>query len=270
MNVYKTLNQMIDYMEENLEEKIEYSKLAQMLGVNEYTMQRIFTILCNISLSEYIRNRRLSNAGYDLYHKSASVMETAVKYQYDNATSFSRAFEKFHGIKPSQVKKQPQGLKIFTKIHFDETQEIEKQNMEYSIVEKEELVLYGEPIKTTTKEISKDAPEHFQNMIKKYVPKYGYPNYGMVEYEDRFQNIVTQYWVLYDKKIPGLQKYVIPKCKWLLFHIPSYNPKDIQEVSHQFYLEFLPSCKYNLKNIPELEHYDNDNDTTDFLVPIED
>ncbi len=268
MNVYKSLNEVIEYIETNLEEEIAYTKLAQILGVNEYTMQSVFSLLCNISLSEYIRKRRLSNAGYDLSQTNEKVMEIAIKYQYDNATSFSRAFEKFHGIKPSSVKKQPEGLKVFAKIHFDEQQEIAKPSMKYSIIETEELVLYGEEKKTTTEKIGEDAPKHFQEVIKKYAKAYGYPNYGMVVYQDRFQDIVNGYWVLYDKKIPELKKYIIPKSKWLVFHIPNENPKDIQEVSHRFCDEFVPSCKYNLREIPELEYYHDG--MTEFMVPIED
>ena len=51
-----------------------------------------------------------------------------------------------------------------------------------------------------------------------------------------------------------------------MFRINSQRANDIQEMSHKFYLEFLPSCKYNLREIPELEYY-HDN-VTDFLVPI--
>lgn len=268
MNIYKSLNEITEYIDNNLEEEIDYEKLSRFLGVNVYTMKRLFTLIAGIPLSEYIRKRRLSNAGYDLYNENVKVIDIAIKYQYDNATSFSRAFEKFHGIKPSQVKKDPDGLKIFTKIHFDENKEIVKQNMEYSIIEREEIVLYGEKIKTNTQNIGQDAPKHFQDVIKKYCPTYGEPNYGMVVYEDRFEDIVDSYWVLYDKPIPKLEKYVIEKSKWLVFHIPSYKPKDIQEMSHQFYKEFVPSCKYNLKAIPELEYYHDG--ITDFMVPIED
>lgn len=268
MNIYKSLNEIIDYVESNLEEKIEYSKLAQMLGVNEYTMQSVFSLLCNISLAEYIRNRRLSNAGYDLLQTNQKIIDIAIKYQYNSATSFSRAFEKFHGIKPSQVKKEPEGLKVFAKIHFDEKQEIAKQNMEYSVVQKEEIVLYGESIKTTEQKISKDAPKHFKEVKNKYGKDYGFPDYGMTTYKDRVENVVNAYWVLYSKKVPGLKKVVIPKSKWLVFHVPSDSAEEIQEVTNQFYIEFLPSCKYNLKNIPELEYYYDDK--TDFMVPIED
>ena len=67
MNIYVELNKIIEYIEDHLEEKIEYKELAKKIGVNEYTFQRIFSLISNISVSEYIRNRRLSNAGQDIY-----------------------------------------------------------------------------------------------------------------------------------------------------------------------------------------------------------
>ena len=119
MNIYKSLNEITEYIDKNLEEEISYDVLAKMLGVNVYTMQRLFTMIAGLSLSEYIRKRRLSSAGYDLYEGNLKVIDVAVKYQYDNATSFSRAFEKFHGIKPSLVNKETK-LKNFPRIVFNE------------------------------------------------------------------------------------------------------------------------------------------------------
>ena len=57
---------MIEYIEENLENKIEYSKLAQIVNINENMLPNFFSILCDISLSDYIRKRRLSKAVMDL------------------------------------------------------------------------------------------------------------------------------------------------------------------------------------------------------------
>ena len=124
MNIYKELNGIIEYIEENLENEIKYAELARRLGVNEYTMQRLFSLLCNISIAEYIRNRRLSNAGFDLQNSNNKIVDIAVKYQYESATAFSRAFEKFHGIKPSIVKDNPEKLKIFTKIVFTDRKSV--------------------------------------------------------------------------------------------------------------------------------------------------
>ena len=119
MNIYKSLNEITKYIDDNLEENIEYGTLAKMIGINTYTLQRLFSILTGISLAEYIRKRRLSNAGYDLYQNNEKIIDLAIKYQYENATSFSRAFEKFHGIKPSLVNKETK-LKNFPRIIFDE------------------------------------------------------------------------------------------------------------------------------------------------------
>ena len=115
MNFYECLNKIIEYIEENLESDIDYSCLARIMGTNEYTIKRIFPIITNISISDYIRNRRLSNAGIDLYKENYKIIDIAIKYGYDSATSFSRAFEKFHGIKPSAAKSNPENLKIFPK-----------------------------------------------------------------------------------------------------------------------------------------------------------
>lgn len=264
MNIYKCLNEITKYIDDNLENEIDYDVFAKIMGVNSYTMQKIFSLISGISLAEYIRKRRLSNAGYDLYETNAKVMEIAIKYQYDNATSFSRAFESFHNIKPSQVNKLSK-LKNFPRIIFNE--EIKLTNeLEYKIVEKDELVLYGLGIKTNNQNISVDAPKFFKEIESINKEKYGKIKFGMVTYEDKLRENCNGYYVLYDNEIEELEKIIIPKSKWLLFRINSQNAKDIQEMSHKFYLEFLPSCKYNLKEIPELEYYHND--VTDFLVPI--
>lgn len=274
MNVYHSFNNMIEFIEENLDQPIEYPRLAQFLGVNEYTLQSLFTILCNITISDYIRKRRLSEAGIYLYKTNCKIIDVALKYHYENPTSFSRAFEKFHGIKPSQVKSAPEKLKLYPKLHFDENIAMPKtEKIEYSIVELDELTLYGTGFKTTHQDISKEAPAFFQKMRQQYHSIYGEIDYGMVVYHgneqyNRFTTQNLEYWILYNKKISEFTKYTIPKSKWLCFHIPTLFAKDIQKMLHDFYLSFLPSCQYNIRPIPELEYY-HDN-STDFLIPIED
>ena len=271
VNIYKNLNEMILYIEENLEEEISYQKLAKFLGVNTYTMQRLFSLLTGISLAEYIRKRRLSMAGYDLYTKKEKIMDIAIKYQYENATSFSRAFEKFHGIKPSQVTTETT-LKNYPKITFQEEQ-LEKQELDYEIIEKESFTLYGIGCNTNNDEIEKDAPTFFSEMEKKYKDLYGDIEYGMITYEETEtpHEYCNGYYILYAKEIPNWKPFTFPKSKWLKFRISSSNAKDIREMSQKFYYEFLPSCKYNLKEIPELEYYhlEQQEEVTDFLVAIE-
>lgn len=266
MNTYHNMNEMIEYIEKHLNENIEYKDLAKILGVNEYTMKVLFSFICNISLAEYIRKRRLSSAGLDLCTTDEKIIDLAVKYQYDNATSFSRAFEKFHGIKPSMAKENPNGLKVYPKIVLNESEE-EMLNMEYSIIERQPVTLYGKGIKTTHDKISKDAPKLYKEIYEKYSRKYGEINYGMTVYEDRFESDNYEYWVLYNKEIPSFTKCEIAGGRYLRFTINSQIAEEIQKVTNEFYKNFLPSCKFNLRELPELEYYHDE--ITDFLVPIE-
>ena len=125
--------------------------------------------------------------------------------------------------------------------------------------------LYGIYVTTNNAKIGYDAPLFFENTETKYSSKYGEIKYGMITY-DKDRNNCQKYYCLYDKEITGFEHIKIPASKWLKFSINSQNAKDIQETSHKFYREFLPSCKYNLKELPELEYY-HDN-ITDFLIAI--
>ena len=263
MNIYKALNEITLYIDNHLEEKINYETLAKFLGVNTYTMQRLFAMLTGITLADYIRKRRLSNAGFDLYNNKEKVMDLAIKYNYENATSFSRAFEAFHGIKPSQVNKDAK-LKNFPRIVFNEEINITTE-LDYEIISLNEMKLYGQGINTNNTTIGLDAPKFFKEFIKLYKNTYGPVNFGMITY-DMNRDESQKYYCMYNKKIDGFECFTIPASKWLRFRINNQNPKDIQDLSHKFYREFLPSCKYNLREIPELEYYHDD--ITDFLVAI--
>lgn len=262
MNIYKELNHIIEYIETHLEGEINIKEIYTKVGMTEYTFQRIFAVIANISLSEYIRNRRLSNAGQELYYSKDKIIDIAIKYGYNNPTSFSRAFEKFHGIKPSEVRKHPESLRMYTKLHFNEQYEL-NESIEYKIIEKEEMTLYGNYIYTDNKSIKIDAPQYY----REYEKKYGKPIFGMIEYYDRERIRVKAYWVLYHENKEKMKKIIIPKSSWIQIRINSQKPEDIQHISEIFYKEFLPNCKYNFKDIQELEFYHDD--ITDFLVPIE-
>ena len=113
------LNALINYIEDNLDNPIEYKNLAKILCVNEYTLHRIFYFVANISLAEYIRKRRLSKAFEELKTTNIKVIDLALKYQYDSSTSFSRAFKSMFGITPSQCKDDKMQYKQFPIIKFN-------------------------------------------------------------------------------------------------------------------------------------------------------
>lgn len=263
MNFYDNLNEMILYIEDNLDKEVDYNKLSLIVGVNTQTLQKIFSLLSGLSLGEYIRKRRLTQAGQELAQSNIKVIDVAIKYGWSSPTAFSRSFLTFHGVKPSQIKKKKSMLKYYPKLEF-EVPSI-KEEMEYEIEEKQELVLYGLGVKSDYSNIKNDAPNLFVT-VKKEFKDLPSPLYGMVKYQNRDNSDSLEYWVLWEDKYLDFEEVIIPKSKWLKFRINSAEAKDIQEMSQRFYLEFLPTGKYVVRDIPELEYY-HDN-VCDFLVPI--
>lgn len=113
MNWIQGIQRAIDYVEANITEEIDYKEVAKQAYSSEFHFQRVFGILCGLSLGDYIRMRRLSLAGEELSKGSAKIIDIAMKYGYDTPESFSRAFTRFHGISPSEAKRGGK-IKIFT------------------------------------------------------------------------------------------------------------------------------------------------------------
>lgn len=264
MNIYRRLNQLTLYIEQHLETKVDYTALAKILNTDEYTMRRIFSALVGISLAEYIRQRRLSNAACDLLTKNWRIIDLAMRYGYSSSEAFSRAFTSFHKIKPSAVKP---GAKIrnFPRPVFSESI-IPDSHTEYTVIDLPAFTLYGTHIDTSTAKISQDAPRFFAQIEQKYLSRFGHADFGMVKYRDIDRCDCSAYYVLYNQEIPEFEQIKIPAHKWLRFITNSYNAHEIQKTSKDFYNTFLPSSNYQLANLPELEYYHDG--ITEFLVPI--
>lgn len=110
----QSVNDAVKYVERNLTNEMKTEDIAKAVYASGAHFQRIFHLVTGITLGEYIRNRRLSLAGRDLRLRRGKITEIAMKYQYDTSESFSKAFFRFHGIKPSEVPTKGSKLKFYS------------------------------------------------------------------------------------------------------------------------------------------------------------
>ena len=103
----------IDYIESNLLEDIDAENVANHMFFAGDHFQKMFYMVTGFSVSEYIRNRRLSLAGQELLNSKNKVIDIALKYGYETPESFTKAFTRFHGINPSKVPYLKNNLKCF-------------------------------------------------------------------------------------------------------------------------------------------------------------
>ncbi|WMJ87449.1 helix-turn-helix domain-containing protein [Anaerocolumna sp. MB42-C2] len=109
-----TVQLIINYIEDNLLERLTPGIIAKQFYLSVSTLNNLFKIVCDMTIMEYIRNRRLSLAGYELLISNIHIINLAYKYGYETPEAFTKAFTRFHGIPPSFVRRTYPDIKIFS------------------------------------------------------------------------------------------------------------------------------------------------------------
>ena len=104
MNIIKSFNNTIDYLETVLDDEIDEKKVTQLSGYSYSMFSRLFSILTETTLSEYLRSRRLTEAAVILRNTDEKIIDVAFKFGYESSDSFGTAFKNFHGFTPSEVR----------------------------------------------------------------------------------------------------------------------------------------------------------------------
>lgn len=105
MNMINAFNKTINYIETVLDGDIDERMIFQLSGYSYAMFSRIFSILTDMTLTEYIRLRKLTVSAVELRETQDKVIDIAVKYGYDSPDSFTAAFKSFHGTTPTEVRK---------------------------------------------------------------------------------------------------------------------------------------------------------------------
>ena len=245
----------LTYIEENLTEELEIRDIAKKAFLYPFYFQRIFGVMCGISVGEYIRGRRLSLAGEELARSDAKVIDIAAKYGYDSPDSFNRAFQRFHGISPSAAKKAGARLISFAPVKIKQTVE-GIHMMEYKIVEKPQFTVMGVSRKFHPETSYQQIPEYWTEMFSH--PDFPLMGVYGICIDDNGADGEFDYWIA-DNYIPwqeipaGCKSLVIPGGTWAVFPC---KLKTLQDTNTQMWQEWLPNCReYKLSGSYNLEVY---------------
>ena len=117
MDWQNRMNQAMEYIENNLSNKIDYYLAAQFMNCSEWEFRRIFSFLAQIPLSEYVRCRRLTVAAMDIQN-GEKIIDIAQRYGYKSHAAFTRAFRHMHGVAPSLARDKRITLNPFPRLNF--------------------------------------------------------------------------------------------------------------------------------------------------------
>lgn len=260
------LNKAINFIEEHLTEEMDYEQIAKIACCSTYHFQRMFGYMANVSLSEYIRRRRMSLAAVELQDSDKKIVDVAFKYGYSSPTAFNRAFQSVHGIAPSVVKDSAATLRAFPPISFKITVK-GAEEMNYRIEKKEAFRIIG-TAQPLHKEIEKNfeiVPQMWQKAamdgtIPKLVSMMDSQPAGIFGVSACNDLEEWRYFIAVASTKPiddTLEEYMVSSFTWAIFSGEGQCPQAIQELEQRIVTEWLPTSGYEYDNGPDIELYLN-------------
>jgi len=267
MEPLKQLNLAMAYIEDNLSREIDFQNVAQLACCSEYHFRRLFSFLSGMTLSEYIRRRRLTQAALELSKADVKIIDVAMKYGYNSPDAFTRAFQGLHGITPKEAKTDGAALKAIPPMTFQLTIKGGSE-MDYRIVEKEAFYIAG--IKKRIPLIYEGKNPHMDSMwasltmddfaeLKRLsnVEPTGILCVSANFTEGRFLaegDYLDQYIGVATTKVVSERWEIlsVDACTWVVFTVAGEFPKTLQDTWARIFAEWFPTSGYESTGGPEI------------------
>ncbi len=264
MEWVKRLNQSMRYMEEHLTDEIDIERLARTACCSSNHFQRMFAYMAGVTLSEYIRRRKMSLAAVDLQNTDAKIIDIAEKYGYHSPTAFNRAFQGIHGIAPSSAREEGVSVKSFPPITFKVTVK-GAEEMNYRIEKKDAFRIIGvsSPLSKEMEHNFTIVPKMWQEAamngtIQQLAKMMDTEPYGLLGVSACGDEEDWKYFIAVSsaKERGRFDEYTVPASTWAVFPGEGTN-QSIQELEQRIVTEWLPSSGYEYANAPDIEVYLN-------------
>ena len=265
MDLLKNMNLAMAYIEENLSAEIKIKEVERIALCSEYHFRRMFSFMAGITLSEYIRRRRLSLAAYDLLNTDSLVIEIALKYGYSSPDAFTRAFTALHGLTPTQARNTGQTLKAYPRMTFQLTIKGENE-MNYRIEEKPAFKIVGlkKRVSLIYEGVNPEISAMWQSLTEELIGTLksisNIDPRGMISASTNFSEgrleggKLDQYIGVATTSQPpqGLDFLEVPAGTWAVFDVIGPFPQTLQNIWGRIYSEWFPSSSYEQVKGPEI------------------
>lgn len=292
MDLLTRMRLALAYVEDHLAGEIKQEELARIACCSAYNFNRMFSFLTDISLTEYIRRRKLTLAAIELQNSEIKVIDLALKYGYNSPISFSRAFQALHGVTPTEARCGGVTLKAYPRISFQISIKGEKE-MDYRIENKGAFQVFGYEgiFKTDGSGIQADAahdnaacpnnPHELWNQNNANgayeklaadageLPPFANPGlckvHGICDYKQTEPGTFAYMQCAFvgeHSRVNGYAVAEIPAHTWVVFPSEKFAWDKVVEVinrlNKRFYSEWLPTAEYEQINGMNLEVYGGD------------
>lgn len=279
MDWNEKLQIIIDYVENHLQRKqepIDADEISRIAGCSFGFFQKVFSYMNGISFSDYVRSRKLTLAGYDLKSTDQKVVDVSYRYGYDSPTSFTKAFQQFHGVAPKEARNREVKLRVVPKMQISV-----KQQYSWRLEKKSSFRLVGKGVRVSRKDGAHytkipgfwsecQGDGTFSRLVSMDA---GSPQglFGLFLDDERTPDEMVYYiMVKAEGEVPkGYGEIIIPEAVWAVFDCRGAVPQAIQDGWKYLMEEWV--VKYPFQHAPcaELEWYSRGNSyARDYLSQI--
>ncbi len=270
MEWINAIEKAVGFIEENITEDLTAGRIAAEVNISAFYFQKGFSMLCGYTVGEYIRMRRLSLAANELLESDAKVIDIAVKYGYDSPDSFTKAFTRFHGCTPTDVRRGGANVKSFAPLHIKLSLD-GGTVMEYRIEKKPAFKVMGVSKMFSYESANEEIPKFWDEMFIQKDPKPVMGMYGVCFDEemagDKFRYMIADNHNADDAEKKHLDVQEIPEHSWAVFPCRGAMPLPLQEVNRRIFSEWLPTSGYEIAEGYNIEYY---SDPADFKMGTQD
>lgn len=264
MDWNEKLQEIIDYVEQHLQREqkpIDPQEIARIAGCSIDFFQKVFSYMNGISFADYIRSRKLTLAGYDLKSTKLRVIDISYRYGYDSPTSFTKAFQQFHGMTPSEARKVDAKLNIVPRMQM-----YHKQKYVWRLEQKPSLRLIGKSIQMEQGEQFRKVPAFWSECQRNGVfadlisMDEGNPQGLFGVFTSNDQKLIYSIMAISNHELlSGYHELHLPEATWAIFECRGMVPQAIQNCWKYLEEEWLIEYPFAHANCPELEWYSNGN-----------
>lgn len=96
----------IDYIEEHLSEKLDLDIVANAVHYSKYHLHRTFTTSVGLTMHDYIKRRKLTEAAKLLVFSKKTIIEIALIAGYESQQAFTSVFKDMYKKSPNKYRKE--------------------------------------------------------------------------------------------------------------------------------------------------------------------
>ncbi|OEE37483.1 AraC family transcriptional regulator [Vibrio genomosp. F10 str. ZF-129] len=277
-SAFDRISRVLAFIHANLSSALSLEDIATQSCWSRWQLQRVFQAETGLTVANYVRELKLSQAAEELLDGKERVIDIAVGLGFNSEVSFSRSFKQMFGVSPSQYRKAGKRGGLRKPIQVSETVSAEEKGalsfVEVRIDERESFLVKG-----VTSEISglfsltQDFAQKVPQLWSRLEQEFTLPDDDVLRFigvadltQSYFDGTNIHYWAgveLHDAiSIPQLPSIISDKLEVLTVPKQTYavvkhcGPiKNLRHTLSWFVLNWLPSSGYRGVDGYELEVY---------------